>query len=313
MIDFRFFIISIVAVFLALGIGIVLGSGFFGDPIINEIERQVDDALGRNEELEDDISELEARLSEDQDFMAAVEPVVLEGKLASAEVVLVEIDGTDEELRDGIRNAVELAGGEIVAEVRVNDRLELTDPSDQQELARILEAPSSEPEELRLELGDELGNKLSALASFAPPTPDGEVETATARADQMIDELADAGFLSIDAQADPVVPQEAAFVIAAGSSDEPGWPVNDFVESLASSLSVRRVPAVAAETSDSAWGVVPALREGEVADAALSTVDHAETAAGRIRLALALDEAPDSTGHYGTGEGASASLPTSSD
>ena len=39
--DFRFFLISIVAVFLALGIGIVLGSGFLGDPLLDTLDGQI--------------------------------------------------------------------------------------------------------------------------------------------------------------------------------------------------------------------------------------------------------------------------------
>ena len=312
MIDFRFFIISIVAVFLALGLGIVLGSGFFGDPIIKTIRREVDEALGRNAELQDEIFDLEARLDDDQDFMASVEPLLLDGMLPGMEVVMLDFDGTDGGLGDDVRAAIEQSGGDVVTEITVNDNLELGEASDAQELARVLDSSSSEPEELRRLFGDELGDKLSTLATL-PPRPGGEGDTATARAEDVIDQLAEAGFLSIDASQSPPVPQGAAFVIAAGSPEAPAWPVDDFVESLASSLSVPRIPAVAAETSDSAWGVVPTLREGDVPDAALSTVDHADTIPGRIAVALALDYAPVTIGHWGTDDGASAVVPTPSE
>ena len=58
-IDFRFFIISIVAVFLALGLGIVVGSGFFRDPILTVLENRVDDVLAREEELRSELLEIE--------------------------------------------------------------------------------------------------------------------------------------------------------------------------------------------------------------------------------------------------------------
>ncbi len=44
MIDFRFFIITIVAVFLALGIGILIGVGF-GDTVVSETQRDLERSL----------------------------------------------------------------------------------------------------------------------------------------------------------------------------------------------------------------------------------------------------------------------------
>ena len=303
MIDFRFFIISIVAVFLALGLGIVLGSGLFGEPLINEVERRVDNALSDNARLEEEILDLEAQQDRDQEFMNAIESVVLAGRLSGAEVLLVDIEGTDGGLLDATRGAVEEAGGEIVSEVRLNDAVALTEPDDQQILARSLGTSVTEAEELRALLGRELGEALVALAD----------ERQAREAEELIDQLVDLDFLDVDPGEGERIPEVSAFLIAAGGTDEPAWPVEGLVEGLGSSLAQERVPVVVAETSDSGWDVVAGLRDGDVADAPLSTVDNAETTPGRIAVALALDLAPETTGHWGIGDGSSGPVPTPTD
>lgn len=308
MIDFRFFIISIVAVFLALGLGIVLGSGFLGDPIIREVERRVDRALSDNAQLEEEILDLEAQQNRDEDFMNAIESVVLDGRLPGAQVVVVDIEGTDGGLLDAVRAAVEEAGGEVASEVRVTEAMELADSADRQVLSRTLGTTTTEAEELRALLGRELGDALVEMGR-----DDREDGFSARAAEELIDQLVDLGYIDIDLGEGERFPQEAAFVIAAGGSDEPAWPVEDLVEGLGSSLAQERVPVVVAETSDSGWEVVAGLRDGDVADAPLSTVDNAETTPGRIAVALALDLAPENTGHWGIDAGASGPVPTPTD
>lgn len=302
MVDFRFFIISIVAVFLALGLGIVLGSGLLGDPILRTIQGRVNAALDRNAELRQDVLDLEAERDRDQDFMSSIESVVVEGTLPATDVVMVDIEGTDGAVTDAVRAVVEEAGGEVVTEVRVTDSVELADPADQQVLARALQTTESEPDELRVTLGRELGEALVELSRVG--------RASDRSAEETIDQLADLGYVDVDPAEGDRVPPNAAFVIAAGGSDEPPWPVEGFVEALASEIAQARLPLVAAETSDSVWDVVAGLRDGDVADAPLSTVDNAETVPGRIAVALALDLAPESTGHWGIDDGAAGPVPT---
>ena len=53
MINLRYHIVSVVAVFLALGIGLALGSTFVDSILVNELEDQVNEfKLGRDEAIE---------------------------------------------------------------------------------------------------------------------------------------------------------------------------------------------------------------------------------------------------------------------
>lgn len=311
LIDFRFFVIGIVAVFLALGVGIVIGSGFVGEPVKNAIQNQVDSALDRNEALEEDILDLEARIDENDRILDALEPVALEGKLESEEIVLIQVEGTDGALRDGIVSSVESAGGEVSGELRLNNKLALVDEGAREDLARALDSPLTQADQLRTLFAEELGDRLAAVANIG-------IETRQRRGDQrfrspaLLERLADEGFLSVGGEGRTIA-EEARFIVAVGSAEELEWRPSRTVEELAISFAEQGAPIVVAETSDSAWGAVSQIREGVSAESALSTVDNAETLAGRIAVALAIDETPTSNGHWGIEDGAAAPLPTPSD
>ena len=311
LIDFRFFIIGIVAVFLALGVGIVIGSGFVGEPVKNAIKNQIDEALDRNEALEADILDLEERLDQNDRMLDALEPVALEGKLESEQIVLVQVEGTDGGLQEGIVSAVESAGGSVTGELRLNNKLALVDEGAREDLARALDSPLTQADQLRDLFAQELGDRLAAAANFGIETPQRRGNQRL-RSFELLERLADGGFLSVGGDG-PTVPPDARFVVAVGSAEEPAWRVSGTVEELATSFAAQEAPIVVAETSDGSWGVVDGIREGEAADSALSTVDNAETLAGRIAVALAIDETPSSNGHWGIGEDAAAPLPTPSD
>ncbi|MDQ4096125.1 MAG: copper transporter [Actinomycetota bacterium] len=312
LIDFRFFIIAIVAVFLSLGLGIVLGSGFIGDPILRRVERNVETVLSDNEALEAEILDLEERIDENLEFMNAVEPVVLEGQLASEQVVLIQPEGADRALREGVQGAVEAADGRVASVLTLNNKLALEDEGAREDLATALESGLQQPGQLRNLFASELAMQLDELTDAARPRARRSGGDEELRAAEAIERLVNEGFLSIDGE-EEAVPTDAGFVILTGSPDQPEWAVQPVVETLATTLGGRRSPLVVAETSDSTWGVVADLRLGDVAETPFSTVDNGETPAGRVAIALALDEAPEVTGHWGLDDGAAAPVPTPSE
>ena len=76
MINLRYHIISIVAVFLALGIGLALGSTFVDSILVNELEDQVDEFEAERREA---ITQKDAALTA-RDTALAAKDVVLEAK-----------------------------------------------------------------------------------------------------------------------------------------------------------------------------------------------------------------------------------------
>lgn len=114
MFDFRYHIASLVAVFLALVVGIVIGVGLSGQGILEEGERNVlNDEIARwKARAESAESRSEQALAAAQ-FADAAYEVVMENRLAGKRIAVVFV-GQANELRSAISGAVSDADGTIV-------------------------------------------------------------------------------------------------------------------------------------------------------------------------------------------------------
>jgi hypothetical protein len=98
--DFRYHALSIVAVFLALGIGIVLGATL-GDSVVSQANKDVRSSL--RGDLLDALS----------DARNAAFPYVAGGKLRGSHVTIVSSGSLPQDIENSARNAVKDAGGNV--------------------------------------------------------------------------------------------------------------------------------------------------------------------------------------------------------
>ena len=301
MVDFRYHLISLVAVFLALGLGILIGSAALGQDVPKRIEANIDDVRERNNQLQQEVTELDRRIQSDESFAQAVEPYLLDGELAQREVVVFEIEGSDGDILDSVRIAVERADASITSSVRVTPAFDLRDERRRAALGRIIGGGGSTAEELLGEAGSRIGSRIAAAA--AP----GSSVAADRRASRLLDRLERAGFLSTELADDQVtVPAGAMFVVTGGGREARPWETPPFTAALSEALAGRGAAVVAVQPADSAWGPCSAVRADSDASAVVSTVDQGNVVAGRVALVQALELASEGEiGHYGTGPGAS--------
>ena len=303
MVDFRYHIVSIVAVFLALGIGLLMGSGVVGEPLLDNIRSRARDVQAFNDRLKDDVVDLEEELSVARRFTETVEPMLIEGRLAGEEVVIVDLAGGDLSL-DALMEALEdRAGATVVSIITVSDDFSLSSEEDHGELATITGSTTSDPDELRQEAARQLGARIAALA--------GERRGGTNRSLAYVQQLEDAGFLDVaeEVEAAPV-PPGAKVVVAATGSSEPLFRVDLLVTSLAQGLAASPAPVVVVEESGSAWGIAGSIRgDGDLSNS-VGTVDNVDKLSGRIALVMALDRVEgEGVGHFGEKSGASSVIP----
>ncbi|NLG84931.1 MAG: copper transporter [Firmicutes bacterium] len=149
-IDFRYHVASLVAIFLALGIGILIGGALLGNTALQKELGQIQEDLAklRNDQraLSAEIEQREADLRVYRQFGAAVLPALVKDKLVGKRAALVRTNpGTDARLARDLARLLEVAGCEVTSTTTfLRDPAELA-PEKLQTLAAQLGIEGEEP------------------------------------------------------------------------------------------------------------------------------------------------------------------------
>ena len=321
MIDFRYHLVSLISVFLALAVGIVLGAGPLKESIGDTLTGEVDALRERAADLRAELDEANARLADSQDVVAAAADDLLVGTLEERRVAVVDLGGTPGPVLDDVAARLVEAGASVTATVRVTDAW--TDPTRRtfrQTLATTLLEYLDPAPEAGAGAGVELAEALvQGLVSAVPEDPDVLAEEAGV----VLQLLSDAGLVEIGA--DVTVPADAV-VLVVGPVDEVLTPAEGAtpepvdLDVLEQRVAAAREIALAALARTGAvvvaghelvdGGVVAELRAGDGTGRRVSTVTDVDGVVGALSLPLALAERlSGGVGHYGTDDEATAPLP----
>ena len=302
MIDFRYHLISIIAVLLALSIGIVTGSGFLGGRLLQEVRDAARRVADRNQTLRLENAEVAERAEAAEAALEALEPGLLDGALVARRIVMLEFEGADENAAGQVRAAVERAGGQIVGVIRFQEDLSLEEEGSRSELAALLDGAGPAAADLRLALADTLGRTLNEAAAVRDPGEQAGIEN-------LVTGLENTG-LVVTEDLPVSFPSGTDFVVGGGAIPEPAWPVADFTVTMTERLAEREGGVVVVEPTQSTWDMAGAVRRNGATQAAVWTVDNSDTILGRVASVLVLERAGNRpTDHYGTQPGASAVVP----
>lgn len=308
MISLRYHIISIAAVFLALALGVVLGSTAISDRLLSGLNSNRAELSRQVGELQTERNGLRARLTEADSFGAAVGPRVVSGVLRGRTVVLVTTADATPADRDALSTLISSAGGTVTGELQLTDAF--TDPSRSDQLSEL--STRLLPAGLRLptasDAGTLAGGLLGSLLLINPHS--GKAQATTAETTAVLAGLGDGGFVRLGPQ---VQPAQLVVVLAGGASrgnssgDRAG-----ILARFATQLDRSGAGAVLAGRPGSAEGNGPigVVRADTAAASVLSTVDDVSTSAGRVVTVLALaEQAQGRTGRYGSGGNAQSVVP----
>ena len=81
MVDFRYHLVSIIAVFLALAIGIVVGTTALNGYVVDDLRKRNRAVIHDKRSLEGSVRDLRTQVSRRDDFAATVAPEVVAGQL----------------------------------------------------------------------------------------------------------------------------------------------------------------------------------------------------------------------------------------
>jgi hypothetical protein len=303
MISFRYHLVTIVAVFLAIALGVLMGTTLVNQGVIDDLGRRTNAAVDRIDGLRDQVNDLSTQVQAWESFGTAVQPLLVEGELVGREVVIVTLEGVDVAEVEDVRRILQESGGDVVGVLVVRPRMALPDETGRGELATLLGSSASKPpEQLETEAAEELGARLALGAGSGD--------------EDFLEQLVSADFLALrGGQGSPgtVGGSDQGVVLLSGGETEPPVTPEAFLAPLAASLVEFSRPVVAAETSETTYPFVPLVRDNGSLDGDMATVDNADTMPGRIALVLALRDLflrPGSGGDYGIKDGAATLLPT---
>ncbi|HEY8545349.1 MAG TPA: copper transporter [Acidimicrobiales bacterium] len=337
MINFRFHIISLTAVFLSFAVGLVLGTNFLADASKNYLEQRIDDFEDRlnderatNEALQEQLDSLER---EDEQLDDEVGERLFTGQLTADPVLVVAPRGLQNEGGpvERVLAALEQADADTVGVWWFTDRLVLDDDDETADLAAALDdggTDEDDPDALREALAERLAGILAAATDTdASATTDPGPDLLAAQEEPgLLTRLRDEGFLDYQAPEDSeddlvhlpssglrvvIVTSEAADLT---SSQMVGPLLAELAADAPVPVVVAEVPVVADDdpATEDVEPLVARLRDDDEMRERVSTVDHFDRVSGRIATILALDDAAPGgpvVGHYGLRDDADRLLP----
>lgn len=302
MISFRQHVVTIVAIFLALAIGMLAGSAFIQPRLVDQLRAQVEDQRGMMDDLRAQVGELRDRLGAERAFNDAALSHLTQGRLLGQRIVVVAQEGLDDRALSEARRALEEAGATPVVLV-ARDALAPEDAVAQAALAEMLGRPGVDPAELPALAARALAERLASDVRHQPREDDllrallGEGYLAPA----------DAG-LSEEVLAELGGSRQVVLVLAGGGDADPAMPPAAFAVPLVERLAELGLPVAAGQPTGTAVPFVELLRREGLGG--LVTVDDVDESRGGAALVLGLQRLilTGEGGDYGTQDG-SAPLP----
>ena len=291
MIDFRYHVVSIIAVFLALALGLFLGSTTLQDAVVHTLNSNVSRVTHENTALGKQVHDLQGQLSANRDFDKAVLPYAVSGRLSGQLVSVISTPGTSDAVRKQVIAAIDTAGGTVSADVRLQDAL--IAPQQDAFLTALTERVTipGHPVDPAADGAARAASQLAAVLGVRPSAhalPATTVQTVLA--------AYTTGKL-INVAATPLVPRAGTLAVvltgpAPAATTDPSLlkAQQSMVLDLLRDLDEQALGAVVATPSPS---VGSASSVADAADAAgltkkVSTVTGVETAAGQIATVFAL-------------------------
>jgi hypothetical protein len=313
-IDFRYHLVSIVSIFLALAVGIVLGAGplqqQIGQTLTNQVSQLRKDKADLRSQLDTERQALEAA----DEFAAAVTPELVGSHLGGRSVVIVMLPGADSSVADSVAATMKTAGATVNGRVRLTAAWADPDPGKvafRDQLSSNLGPLVGSTASATASVNDRMG---AILAKGLMVSSVAEADRVTEQSEQAISGLKEAGLITVDGQT-PKLSTLAVTVVGppvTKLTTENRTATLDTWKTTAAQLDAAASGSVVAGpmTSSEPIGVIGAIRSDRAVAANVSTVDDVELEMSQPAIVFALvQQMSGGSGQYGTGVGATAVLP----
>lgn len=319
MVNLRYHIVSLVAVFLALGMGIVMGSTVIDRVTVDALNNKLESVRNSVNSIREENGRLNRQVQQGEQFAEAARDQLLRGHLKGVPVLVVAVMGVDRKPVDDLRSALTAAQASLEGTIWFTSKMRLANDNDIRAMVTALDLAPGSADVVRRQ----------ALSRLATGRDAAAADTGALAA------LASAGFLTYDPP--PIVTSSTGgvttttalpslntlpmngtrWVVVSGAGaevgdDQLGVPlVQALAQGTGSATPPRVVAAEAGQDSQGGRAVfVGLLRRDSTMAGRLSTVDNLESPMGQSATVLALEDlAGQRVGQFGVGPGAQRLLP----
>ncbi len=325
MIDFRYHVVSIVAVFLALAIGIVLGSTELQGTTFNILNHTTAKLQNEYDQARSQLATAQSQANQGEQYAAAVEPAVLRDLLPGQRLLIVTEPGAQPQVVSGIAAAATDAGASVTGQIALQpiffdtrdtsrDSLNHT-TLDVAQAANIALTPADSFQQQAAQvIGSEILVKSTGSVSASQSSTSPASASEATNAQTMLSAYASSGFLNTTGQ--PATPATLVVIVTPQTvpADGAADPYGQVLVPLAAELAAKSSATVVACSSAGSGPGSPiaVLRSNNVSNQ-VSTVDDADLVSGQTVTiqALAAMLNGGKAGSYGfTDNGATAVAPT---
>ena len=310
MINFRFHIASLIAVFLALALGIVMGATVVNRAIVDRLNSRIDTVEKNANARKTESDQLRGQVGQLNGYIDGTKDYAVAGRLDATTVATIATRGVD---ADAVKQTVALAqqaGARAPGILWLEGKLALSDADAVRQLGDLLGKTGQNAKATRDEAWNALANRVATGGG------------AAANGRDLLTALADAGFISFE----PVGNQDNNFSAASFSGgdvrvlliDGTNGQVNgnEVLAPLSNALVSNRLRLVVGDVFAQKNGgpkrgaMLAPIRESDALKQAVSTVDDVDLVEGSVASVLALaDLNRNVVGQYGYGSGATKSAP----
>jgi Copper transport outer membrane protein, MctB len=314
LIDFRYHLVSIVAVFLALAIGVVLGSTALQPHVVNLLKKASTNEQTRNNQLHAQNAQLSQQLAADNAFAQVAARPLLHDLLAGERIVLVLAPGADGQTVSGVTTALQQAGATVSGQVILTSQFFDTSATTEQVLKST--AVNLAPQGIALpttQADPQISGQQAAAQVIAAAivNKDGLATMSAKQSQQILAGFGQQNFLQISGANGASLAGQATMAVVVIPNTIPSaqasGPFNLALVSMTQDLQESSKGAVLAGSiaGSGSGSAIDAVTSGG-AGVALTTVDNADSESGQIVVAQALRELlnPGATPtSYGAGPG----------
>jgi hypothetical protein len=297
MINFRFHLASLVAIFLALALGVVVGAGVIDRGVVDTLNNRLDSVERKSERIQGENGVLRGENTELTDSIDKLECHAVSDRLLGEDVAILAVRGVDGEAVQQTAATAACGGANVTGVLWLEGKWAIANEDDAAAMAEALGTASKRPATVRAAAWRQLAERLET-----PPTEGSE---------DLLGTLSDAGFVSLESADDTGLPLAqfpargaTVLLVVGGDADVPD---KDVVLPAASALNAAGIPLVIGDVyvsgddrPDRGSSLAP-VRDGDLATK-VSTVDDLDRPEGAVTAALALAalrQVPPLVDHYG--------------